>query len=154
MAAIARLEPKTLNSAQELEGFLRGRTDEDGAVVSFLGLARGKDKAGQAVDRLYLDHYPGMTERSLQEIAEAGAERFDVSDVLVVHRCGEIAPGEAIVFVAAASRHRAEAFAAADYLMDRLKTEAAFWKREDGPAGARWIEPTAGDQERRARWSD
>lgn len=154
MAAIARLEPQTLHSTQELEGFLRDRTDEDGAVVSFLGLARGRDKAGQAVDRLYLDHYPGMTERSLQDIAEAGAERFDVSDVLVVHRCGEIAPGEAIVFVAAASRHRAEAFAAADYLMDRLKTEAAFWKREDGPAGARWIEPAAADHQRRARWSD
>ena len=95
-----------------------------------------------------------MTERSIEEIAQAGASRFEVSDVLVIHRCGEIGPGEAIVFVAAASRHRAEAFAAADYLMDRLKTEAAFWKREDGAGRSRWIEPTEGDRERRARWSE
>jgi molybdopterin synthase catalytic subunit len=95
-----------------------------------------------------------MTERSIEEIAEAGAARFDVSDVLVVHRCGEIRPREAIVFVATASRHRGEAFACADYLMDRLKTEAAFWKREESAGASRWIDPTEGDLERRARWSD
>ena len=72
----------------------------------------------------------------------------------MVHRCGEISPGETIVFVAAAAPHRREAFAAADYLMDRLKTEAAFWKRETGPAGARWIEPLDEDRAARARWKD
>jgi molybdopterin synthase catalytic subunit len=132
---------------------MAGRTD-DGAVVSFTGLARGRSHAGDKVETLILDHYPGMTERSITQIADAGAARFDVSDILIVHRHGEIAPGEAIVFVATASRHRAEAFACADYLMDRLKTEAAFWKREAGPGATRWIDPTPGDLERRARWSD
>ena len=153
MSVTSRLQATPLYPAAELEAFLAGRTD-DGAVVSFTGVTRRTSHSGDAVSSLYLEHYPGMTERSIEEIAEAGAKRFDVSDVLVIHRCGEVAPGEAIVFVAAASRHRGEAFAAADYLMDRLKTEAAFWKREDGAAGSRWIEPTAVDKDRRARWSD
>ena len=83
-----------------------------------------------------------------------GAARFDVSDLLVVHRCGDVAAGEAIVFVAASSPHRRAAFLAADYLMDRLKTDAAFWKREDGVDGSRWIEPTGQDQADRKRWSE
>ena len=153
MPVTSRLQTEPLKAAQELDAFMAGRTD-DGAVVSFVGIARGTAKSGLPVEKLYLEHYPGMTERSIEEIAEAGARRFDVSDVLVVHRCGEIAPGEAIVFVATASRHRGEAFAAADYLMDRLKTEAAFWKREEGAGESRWIDPSAGDLERRARWSD
>ena len=153
MAVVSRLQVELLDAPRELEGFMAGRT-EDGAVVSFVGLARGRATGGEAVQTLFLEHYPGMTEQSIQDIAADGAERFEVSDVLVVHRCGEISPGEAIVFVAAASRGRGEAFAAADYLMDRLKTEAAFWKREDGPDQSRWIEPTAADMQRRARWSD
>jgi molybdopterin synthase catalytic subunit len=153
MAVISKLVEGPFDAGAELNGFMAGRTD-DGAVASFVGIARGRSKEGEAVSTLFLDHYPGMTERSIEEIAQAGASRFEVSDVLVIHRCGEIGPGEAIVFVAAASRHRAEAFAAADYLMDRLKTEAAFWKREDGAGRSRWIEPTEGDRERRARWSE
>ncbi len=153
MAVISRLQDRPLLPAAELEAFLDGRTD-DGAVVSFTGVARRSSHGGDEVSTLYLEHYPGMTERSIEAIAEAGAARFKVSDVLVIHRCGEISPGEAIVFVATASRHRGEAFAAADYVMDRLKTEAAFWKREDGAGGSRWIEPTAVDLDRRARWSD
>ena len=153
MAVTSRLQAGPLDAAEELRTFMAGRTD-DGAVVSFTGLARGRAHSGVAVERLILDHYPGMTERSIEEIAEAGAARFEVSDVLVVHRHGEIAPGEAIVFVATASRHRGEAFACADYLMDRLKTEAAFWKREEGQGASRWIDPTQGDLQRRDRWSD
>jgi len=152
MAVTARLTQGPVDAGAELNAFMAGRT-LDGAVASFVGIARGASSSGEEVAGLFLDHYPGMTERSIEEIAQAGAERFDVSDVLVIHRCGAIAPGEAIVFVAAASRHRAEAFAAADYLMDRLKTEGAFWKREDGAGQSRWIEPTEGDRERRARWS-
>jgi molybdopterin synthase catalytic subunit len=153
MPVTSRLQSEPFSASAELEVFMAGRTD-DGAVVSFTGLARSKAKSGDVVEKLILDHYPGMTERSIEEIAEAGARKFDVSDVLVVHRCGEIAPGEAIVFVATASRHRSEAFACADYLMDRLKTEAAFWKREEGEGATRWIDPTETDRERRARWSD
>src|SRR5215472_8131973 len=151
MSVVSRLQTDLLHPAAELEAFMAGRTD-DGAIVSFVGVARGTAKSGEAVEMLFLEHYPGMTERSIEEIAEAGAARFDVSDVRVVHRCGEIRPGEAIVFVATASPHRGEAFACADYLMDRLKTEAAFWKREEGSGASRWIDPTAGDLERRARW--
>lgn len=153
MPVTSRLQSEPLDAAAALGGFMAGRTD-DGAVVSFTGIARGQAKSGEAVEALVLDHYPGMTERSIEEIAKAGAERFDVSDVLVLHRHGRIRPGEAIVFVAAASRHRGEAFACADYLMDRLKTEAAFWKREEGAGDSRWIDPTPDDRERRARWSD
>jgi molybdopterin synthase catalytic subunit len=153
MTVVSRLQTELLDAPAELAAFMAGRTD-DGAVVSFTGIARGAAKTGAIVETLFLEHYPGMTERSIEEIAAAGAGRFDVSDVLVAHRCGEIRPGEAIVFVATASRHRDQAFACADYLMDRLKTEAAFWKREDGAGQSRWIDPTQGDLERRARWSD
>jgi len=153
VSVTTRLQAEPLRPAAELDAFLQGRTD-DGAVVSFTGVARRSSHAGAEVVTLHLEHYPGMTERSIADIAEAGAARFEVSDVLVIHRWGDIAPGEAIVFVAAASRHRGEAFAAAGYLMDRLKTEAAFWKREDGSGDSRWIEPSAVDRDRRARWSD
>ena len=153
MALDVRLASAPLSAPTELESFLAGRS-RDGAVVSFTGLARAVARDGAIVDTLTLDWYPGMTERSMQDIAAAAAARFRVTDLVVVHRCGEISPGETIVFVAAAAAHRREAFAAADYLMDRLKTEAAFWKRETGPAGARWIEPLDEDRAARARWKD
>jgi len=153
MAVTARLALNRLDVGAELAAFTQGRL-EDGAVVSFTGLARGHDRQGEAVEVLRLDWHPVMTERSLVELAEATRTRFAVSDVLVVHRAGEIMPGEAIVFVAAAAPHRRVAFVAADYLMDRLKTEAMFWKHERGPGGGRWIEPTEQDCADRARWSD
>jgi molybdopterin synthase catalytic subunit len=106
------------------------------------------------VTGLFLDSYPGITEASLEAIAQDALDRFAVSAVCLVHRCGRIAPGEPIVFAAAAALHRRAAFEAADYLMDRLKSYAAFWKREDGVGGSNWIEPTAGDRADRARWSD
>ena len=127
-------------------------TDAAGAIVSFTGLCRPMTKDGTPVERLFLDHHPRLTERSLREIA-AGAGRFGLDAVRIVHRCGEIAPGETIVFVAAAAAHRRAAFDAVDHLMDRLKTDALFWKREDGVDGPRWIEPTEADRADRARWS-
>lgn len=153
MTLDVRLVPGPLSASAELEAFLAGRTD-DGAVVAFTGLARGVGKDGSIVETLTLDWYPGMTERSMRDIAEDAAARFPVRDLVVAHRCGEIVPGETIVFVAAAAAHRRAAFAAADYLMDRLKTEAAFWKRETGPAGTRWIEPSDEDRAALARWKD
>lgn len=153
MALDVRLVPAALSASAELDAFLADRSG-DGAVVSFTGLARGVGKDGSTVETLTLDWYPGMTERSMRDIAEAAAARFAVSDLVVVHRCGEIVPGEAVVFVAAAAAHRRAAFAAADYLMDRLKTEAAFWKRETGPSGTRWIEPVDEDRAALARWKD
>lgn len=125
-----------------------------GAVVSFTGLARDRDRDGIAVKSLFLDHHPRLTQKSLDEAAQSAVSRFDLLAVRVLHRCGNIAAGEPIVFVAAAAVHRRAAFDAVDYLMDRLKTDAVFWKREDAVDGSRWIEPTEGDRADRARWSD
>ena len=151
MRVQTRLAPSAFAPERELAEFLAD-LDEEGAVVSFVGLVRPSAVDGAPLDRLFLDHHPRLTERSLAEIGEAAAARFDVGAVRVVHRCGDLQPGEPIVFAAAASRHRRAAFEAADYLMDRLKTDAMFWKREDGPEGSRWIEPTGADRDDRARW--
>lgn len=113
---------------------------------------RPETRAGEPLHRLVLEWHPRMTETSLRRIAEAGADRFAARAVTVVHRCGDILPGETIVLVAAASDHRRDAFLAADYIMDRLKTDAVFWKREVGAFGSRWIEPTQRDQQDRMRW--
>ena len=121
-----------------------------GAVVSFTGVVRGESGA---VDYLFLDWYPGMTEASLQEIAEAAVQRFDITALSVLHRCGKVMAGETIVFVAAASAHRRAAFEAADYAMDRLKSEAALWKREAGRDGEHWVEPRAADAKDLKRWT-
>jgi len=146
-----RLEQHRFDPLEELNALLDGAGD-DGAVVSFVGLARARSTGGDAVNRLVLEHHPTLTESSLQEIALAAAQRFGVSKIRVVHRCGEIQPGQPVVFAGAASTHRRAAFEAADYLMDRLKTEAVFWKSEEGPAGVRWIEPTEADYLERERW--
>jgi len=151
MTVEVRLAPDSFDPADELAGFTRAATGA-GAVVSFVGLARGQGRDGAEVESLFLDHHPRLTEQSLGEIAAAAAKQFDVAAVRIVHRCGTVAAGEAIVFAAAAARHRRAAFEAADYLMDRLKTDAVFWKREDGVDGSHWIEPTEADRADRARW--
>ncbi|TPW02323.1 MAG: molybdopterin synthase catalytic subunit [bacterium] len=114
MALDVRLIAGPLSAPAELEAFLAGRTG-DGAVVSFIGLARGVARDGSVVDALRLDWYPGLTEGSMHDIAAAAAARFPVRDLVVAHRCGDIVPGETIVFVAAAAAHRRAAFEAADY---------------------------------------
>ena len=151
MSVVARLEEHAFRPDHELAA-LSERAGGDGAIVSFTGVARPGSKGGQAVYRLALEHHPALTLQSLEEIAAEAAARFDVSHVHVVHRSGEIAAGEPIVFAGAASRHRRAAFEAVDYLMDRLKTEAVFWKREIGEAGSEWIEPTEADYADRDRW--
>jgi molybdopterin synthase catalytic subunit len=151
MSVIARLEASALRPEQEL-AVLVERATGDGAVVSFIGIARAHSKGGKAVDRLILEHHPALTLQSLEEIAVEAAARFNVSHVHVVHRCGDIGAGEPIVFAGAASLHRRAAFEAADYLMDRLKTEAVFWKREAAEEGLEWIEPTDRDYADRERW--
>jgi molybdopterin synthase catalytic subunit len=151
MGIEARLERERFDPAVELKKLIAAATDE-GAVVSFVGIARPRTKDDNEVERLVLEHHPRLTAKSLQDIALEGARRFGASDVRIVHRCGEIAPGEPIVFAGAASAHRRAAFEAADYLMDRLKTEAVFWKREESSTGLIWIEPTDDDYADRARW--
>jgi molybdopterin synthase catalytic subunit len=151
MSIVARLEEHALRPERELAALVEQATG-DGAIVSFTGIARPDSKQGLAVDRLMLEHHPSLTRPSLEEIAVAAAARFEVSHVRVVHRCGEVLAGEPIVFAGAAAPHRRAAFDAADYLMDRLKTEAVFWKKEIGGAGSQWIEPTDADLAGRERW--
>lgn len=148
-----RLAAEPFAADRELAEFMSGLTGE-GAVVSFAGVARPRSESDAEVDRLHLDHHPRLTERSLQEIASAAHDRFDISSLRIVHRCGSVGPGETIVFVAAASVHRRAAFEAADYMMDRLKTDAVFWKREDTADGSHWIEPRDDDYGARERWSE
>jgi molybdopterin synthase catalytic subunit len=145
---LIRLQSEPFDPGALLTDFCAGRA-ETGAVVSFTGLARG---GAGALQRLELEAYPGFTDAEIARIAEAARARFSLHDLLVIHRTGEIAPGEAIVFVATAAAHRREAFEAADHLMDYLKSRAPFWKKEHGPDGARWIEPTAQDMADAARW--
>ncbi len=128
--------------------FCAGRT-ETGAVATFVGLARAEQGAAAALE---LEAYPGFTEAAIGEIAAQAVARFKLQDIQVVHRVGRIAPGEAIVFVATAAGHRREAFEACDFLMDYLKSRAPFWKKEHGPDGARWIEPTDRDRSDAQRW--
>jgi molybdopterin synthase catalytic subunit len=142
-----RLQAEPFDAGAELASFSASAAGA-GAIASFLGLVRGD----RGVTCLELQHYPGLTEASLAAIGEEARTRFDLAAFAVVHRHGALAVGEPIVFVAAAAAHRRSAFDAVDYMMDRLKTEAAFWKREHGPEGARWIEARACDLEDRARW--
>lgn len=152
MRCTTRLANESFDPKAEFAGF-QSSLENEGAVVTFVGLARPQSTAGGEVTGLFLDHHPRLTKTSLNEIAEDAGGRFGVSAIAVVHRCGDVAPGEAIVFVAAAALHRRAAFEAAEYAMDRLKTEAVFWKREDAVDGSRWIEPTTTDRVDRARWS-
>ena len=150
MPVEARLTDHAFEPAEELRSFVAALTDE-GGVVSFVGVARPSSRTGDAVERLFLDHHPRLTGVRWRRSPRTRATRFDVTAVRVVHRCGEVPAGEPIVFAAAAAVHRRAAFEAADYLMDRLKTDAVFWKREEGIDGAAWIEPTRSGSQRIAR---
>lgn len=123
-----------------------------GAVVSFVGLAR--DMTGAfPVGRLVLEHYPGMTERSLASIVAQARNRWPLDQVRLIHRVGPLAPGDRIVLVAVSSAHREAAFDACRFIVDYLKTEAPFWKWESGSAGSRWVEARESDDAARARWA-
>ena len=153
MIVDTRLATDAFDPAGELAAFQAAAAGA-GAVVSFTGLARPTAKDGRAVTNLFLDHHPRLTARSLEGIAADARARFGIDAICVVHRCGDIAPGEPIVFVATAAAHRRAAFEAADYAMDCLKSDAIFWKREDRADGSDWIEPTDADARDLARWSD
>lgn len=140
---------EALRTDAELSAFAKSRGDDIGAIASFIGYCRASAAQG-TVKHLELDHYPGFTEREVARLADQIAERHSLSALLVIHRVGIIPARDPIVLVAAQSQHRAAAFAAVAEMMDYLKTDAPFWKREAGPEGARWIEPTAADYARRA----
>jgi molybdopterin synthase catalytic subunit len=137
----------------ELDRFAKGRMGAAGALASFIGYCRA-DSAVGAVDNLHLDHYPGFSEAEIGRLAKASAERHQLIDLLVIHRAGAVSPRDPIVLVAALAAHRAEAFAAVAELMDYLKTDAPFWKREVSNGQSRWIEPTEADRARREARGD
>ena len=147
------LADTALDPPREL-ALLAEQEDGSGALASFTGIARPLAADGREVAAMFLEHHPVMTLRSLQEIGEDAAARFPLHRLRIIHRCGAIAPGEPIVFVAATARHRKAALEAVDFTMDRLKTDAIFWKREDRADGSEWIEPTADDHASRAAWQD
>lgn len=123
-----------------------------GAVVSFLGTVRDMNDGSQ-VKGMTLEHYPGMTEKALQEILDQAKARWDIYQTLVIHRIGPLLPEDQIVLVAVTSAHRGEAFAACEFIMDYLKTAAPFWKKEDTPDGARWVDARVTDETAMARWN-
>ena len=143
-----RLTEAPFDPGAELTAFSQGRT-ETGAIATFTGLARA-EKGATAI--LELEAYPGFTESEIGKIADQARERFGLHDLAILHRVGKIAPGDPIVFVATAASHRRAAFEACDFLMDYLKSAAPFWKKEHGPNGPRWIEPSAQDHADRERW--
>lgn len=125
--------------------------DEDGAVVTFTGKVRNHN-LGNNVAALTLEHYPGMTEKALQEIVNAARERWPLQRVTVIHRVGELFPGDEIVLVGVTSAHRGSAFSAAEFIMDYLKTRAPFWKREATEQGDRWVDARDSDHQAAQRW--
>lgn len=137
---VAAFDSAALLAALEVEGV--------GAIASFTGLVRSDD----GVTAIELEHYPAMTEASLRAVSEQAHNRWKLSGAVIVHRVGKIAVGEPIVFVAAASAHRAEALAACAFLIDRLKTDAPFWKREYRGEQAQWVEAKDSDDARAANW--
>ena len=143
-----RLTFDPLDPGGLLTEFSRGRP-EVGAVATFTGIARAEAGATVALE---LKAYPGFTEAEIGKIAGQAMVRFGLDDFEILHRVGKIAPGEPVVFVATAARHRRAAFEACDFLMDYLKSKAPFWKKEHGPDGARWIEPRAEDHADLKRW--
>lgn len=134
----------------EIAALSAGR-NEVGAVATFVGLVRDVS-GGSSVGAMTLEHYPGMTEKSLEEIVEQACTRWSLYGVRVIHRFGRLEPGDRIVFVGVAGAHRGETFAACEFIMDYLKTRAPFWKLEETPEGAHWVDARDSDDSAAARW--
>ncbi|TMG91565.1 MAG: molybdopterin synthase catalytic subunit MoaE [Betaproteobacteria bacterium] len=145
-----RVQTGDFDVAREIAA-LRAGDRRVGAVAAFIGLVRDINDAA-AVTTLTLEHYPGMTEKALARIVDEAKSRWSVYDALVVHRVGELRPTDQIVLVVVTGAHRGEAFAACEFIMDYLKTRAPFWKKEQTPAGERWVEARTSDDDAAARW--
>ena len=145
-----RVQQEDFDVGRELDTLMRDRVDV-GAVASFVGLVRDLND-GHAIRGMTLEHYPGMTEKSLEDICAEAHARWKLLDSLVIHRVGSLAPGDRIVLVGVSSAHRGDAFEACEFIMDYLKTRAPFWKREDTPEGSRWVEAKASDDGAAERW--
>lgn len=135
-----------------VDALCAGRADI-GAVVTFVGLVRDSAQT-QAISAMELEHYPGMTEKALQEIIDQANARWQLQGVSIVHRIGKLMPSERIVMVAVASAHRGEAFKACEFIMDFLKTKAPFWKKEFTDQGAHWVDARESDEHAKDRWGD
>ena len=143
-----RVQAAVFDPGQELAAFAQGRRDI-GAVVTFTGIVR--DSAGD-LDHMLIEHYPGMTERAIAGLVDQAVARWSLADALVIHRYGLLVPGAPIMMVATAAAHRADAFAAADFLMDYLKSRAPFWKKEVTRDGASWVAAKDADEQALDRW--
>ena len=145
-----RVQTEDFDAGRELAA-LRGGNRSVGAVAAFIGTVRDVN-ANASVANMTLEHYPGMTEKALVAIIDDAKARWDIADAIVIHRVGTLKPADQIVLVGVASAHRGDAFAACEFIIDYLKTRAPFWKKEDTPEGARWVEARASDNEAAARW--
>ncbi|WP_394154771.1 molybdenum cofactor biosynthesis protein MoaE [Loktanella salsilacus] len=143
-----RVQECVFDAGAELNDFA-AQTEGAGAVVSFTGIVR--DVAG-GLQHMMIEHYPGMTEKAISAIVQEARSRWSLADALVIHRFGQLAPGAPIMMVATASAHRADAFAAADFLMDYLKSRAPFWKKEVTADGADWVAAKDDDEAALTRW--
>ena len=132
---------------------LRKGNAKIGAIASFIGLVRDMNE-GDDVSTMTLEHYPGMTEKALEDIVAQAKSRWELYDALVVHRVGRLLPLDQIVLVVVTSAHRGDAFSACEFLMDYLKTQAPFWKKEDTAKGARWVDARESDDAAAARWKE
>jgi len=146
-----RIQTQDFDAGAEIAALRRNRP-EVGAIASFIGVCRDAND-GTAVTKMTLEHYPGMTERALENIVAEAKSRWNVMEVLVVHRVGELKPIDQIVLVVVTGAHRGEAFSACEFIMDYLKTRAPFWKKEETPQGTRWVEARSSDDEAAQRWS-
>jgi molybdopterin synthase catalytic subunit len=145
-----RIQTEDFDAGAEIAK-LRAGDPAVGAVASFVGVCRDRND-GEPVATMTLEHYPGMTEKALEKIVDEALARWKILDVTVIHRVGELKPTDQIVLVVVSGAHRGDAFAACEFLMDYLKTRAPFWKKEQTPAGARWVEARASDDDAAARW--
>ncbi|MBM3358485.1 MAG: molybdopterin synthase catalytic subunit MoaE [Betaproteobacteria bacterium] len=145
-----RIQTADFDAGAEIAALRRGNP-KVGAVASFIGVVRDVNE-GDAVAEMTLEHYPGMTEKAIEEIVGQAVARWEVLDALVIHRVGTLKPADQIVLVAVASGHRGDAFAACEFIMDYLKTRAPFWKKEKTGKGVRWVEARASDDIAAERW--
>ncbi len=144
------IQPQDFNVAHEIAA-LRGADGGVGAVCSFIGTVRDRSE-GSSVSSMELEHYPGMTERAIEAMIDEAHRRFDILGARVIHRVGLLQPLDQIVLVAVTSAHRGQSFQACEFLMDYLKTQAPFWKKEQTPQGARWVDARVSDDAALARW--
>lgn len=152
MTAAARVSVQTADFDLSAEvSALRAGDGGVGAVVSFVGTVRDRSE-GRGVSLMELEHYPGMTERAIESMIDAALARFDIRAARVIHRVGPLQACDQIVLVAVSSAHRGQAFQACEFLMDYLKTQAPFWKKEHTPEGARWVDARSHDDDALARW--